>query len=138
MGRKNPDERNLNHQENYMDLRLFTVTIQRFIGVKFSAKCGFGIWQILPKHVKRQAARFVCPRATVSAGRVNSRTSPRHKTFGRSCAYKPRSDFLLLLSCRQYEGFSLVLANVPFALIGGNIALHLTGINFGISAGVVL
>ncbi|WP_027376192.1 efflux RND transporter permease subunit [Kaistella palustris] len=30
----------------------------------------------------------------------------------------------------------LVLANVPFALIGGIIALHLTGMNFGISAGV--
>ncbi|MCS6808589.1 MAG: CusA/CzcA family heavy metal efflux RND transporter [Bacteroidota bacterium] len=30
----------------------------------------------------------------------------------------------------------LVLANVPFALIGGIIALHVTGINFGISAGV--
>lgn len=30
----------------------------------------------------------------------------------------------------------LVLINVPFALIGGIIALHLTGINFGISAGV--
>lgn len=30
----------------------------------------------------------------------------------------------------------IVLSNVPFALIGGIIALHLTGINFGISAGV--
>lgn len=30
----------------------------------------------------------------------------------------------------------LVLANVPFALIGGIIALHVTGMNFGISAGV--
>ncbi|KIC94970.1 efflux RND transporter permease subunit [Flavihumibacter solisilvae] len=29
-----------------------------------------------------------------------------------------------------------VLINVPFALIGGILALHLTGINFGISAGV--
>jgi Cu/Ag efflux pump CusA len=30
----------------------------------------------------------------------------------------------------------LVLANVPFAIIGGIMALHLTGMNFGISAGV--
>jgi len=29
-----------------------------------------------------------------------------------------------------------VLINVPFALIGGILALHITGINFGISAGV--
>jgi len=30
----------------------------------------------------------------------------------------------------------LVLVNVPFAVIGGILALHITGINFGISAGV--
>ena len=30
----------------------------------------------------------------------------------------------------------LVLINVPFGLIGGIFALHLTGINFGISGGV--
>ncbi|MEJ0031536.1 MAG: efflux RND transporter permease subunit [Bacteroidota bacterium] len=30
----------------------------------------------------------------------------------------------------------LVLINVPFAIVGGIIALHITGINFGISAGV--
>lgn len=30
----------------------------------------------------------------------------------------------------------LVLLNVPFALIGGILALHATGMNFGISAGV--
>jgi cobalt-zinc-cadmium resistance protein CzcA len=29
-----------------------------------------------------------------------------------------------------------VLINVPFALIGGILALHFTGINFGISGGV--
>jgi cobalt-zinc-cadmium resistance protein CzcA len=29
-----------------------------------------------------------------------------------------------------------VLINVPFAMIGGILALHLTGMNFGISAGV--
>jgi len=30
----------------------------------------------------------------------------------------------------------LVLVNVPFSLVGGIIALHISGINFGISAGV--
>jgi cobalt-zinc-cadmium resistance protein CzcA len=30
----------------------------------------------------------------------------------------------------------LVLSNVPFAIIGGILALHITGINFGISGGV--
>ncbi len=32
---------------------------------------------------------------------------------------------------------ALVLANVPFALIGGIAALHITGVNFSISAGIV-
>ncbi|NOT73560.1 MAG: efflux RND transporter permease subunit [Cyclobacteriaceae bacterium] len=43
---------------------------------------------------------------------------------------------LLLIMFGNVKEASLVLANVPFALIGGIFALHLTGINFGISAGV--
>ncbi len=44
--------------------------------------------------------------------------------------------FLLFILFGNIKDSLLVLANVPFALIGGIIALHLTGINFGISAGV--
>jgi cobalt-zinc-cadmium resistance protein CzcA len=44
--------------------------------------------------------------------------------------------FLLFILFGNIKDTLLVLANVPFALIGGIIALHLTGINFGISAGV--
>lgn len=45
--------------------------------------------------------------------------------------------FILLFIMFGNIGDSLlVLANVPFALIGGIFALHLTRINFGISAGV--
>ncbi len=43
---------------------------------------------------------------------------------------------LLFILFGNIQDASLVLANVPFALIGGILALHLTGINFGISAGV--
>jgi len=43
---------------------------------------------------------------------------------------------LLFVLFGNIQDASLVLANVPFALIGGIIALHVTGINFGISAGV--
>lgn len=43
---------------------------------------------------------------------------------------------LLFVMFGNMKDSLLVLANVPFALIGGIIALHLTGINFGISAGV--
>lgn len=44
--------------------------------------------------------------------------------------------FLLFILFGNIKDSLLVLANVPFAMIGGIIALHLTGMNFGISAGV--
>ncbi|MFZ9846625.1 MAG: efflux RND transporter permease subunit, partial [Flavobacteriales bacterium] len=43
---------------------------------------------------------------------------------------------LLFIMFGNVKDAGLVLANVPFALIGGILALHLTGMNFGISAGV--
>ncbi len=43
---------------------------------------------------------------------------------------------LLFILFGNIQDALLVLANVPFALIGGIAVLHLTGINFGISAGV--
>lgn len=43
---------------------------------------------------------------------------------------------LLFILFGNFKDSLLVLANVPFAVIGGIIALHLTGMNFGISAGV--
>jgi heavy metal efflux pump (cobalt-zinc-cadmium) len=43
---------------------------------------------------------------------------------------------LLFIMFGNIKDAALVIANVPFALIGGILALHLTGMNFGISAGV--
>lgn len=43
---------------------------------------------------------------------------------------------LLFIMFGNIKDSLLVLTNVPFAIIGGIIALHLTGINFGISGGV--
>jgi len=43
---------------------------------------------------------------------------------------------LLFIMFGNIKDSLLVLANVPFSIIGGIIALHLTGMNFGISAGV--
>ncbi|GAB4418208.1 MAG: CusA/CzcA family heavy metal efflux RND transporter [Bacteroidia bacterium] len=43
---------------------------------------------------------------------------------------------LLFIMFGNARDAAYVLVNVPFALIGGILALHLTGINFGISAGV--
>ncbi|GAB1447683.1 CusA/CzcA family heavy metal efflux RND transporter [Bacteroidota bacterium] len=44
--------------------------------------------------------------------------------------------FLLFILFGNIRDSLLVLANVPFAVMGGILALHITGINFGISAGV--
>jgi cobalt-zinc-cadmium resistance protein CzcA len=43
---------------------------------------------------------------------------------------------LLFIMFNNVRDAGYVLINVPFALIGGILALHLTGMNFGISAGV--
>lgn len=43
---------------------------------------------------------------------------------------------LLFIMFGNLKDALIVLANVPFAVIGGILALHVTGINFGISGGV--
>ncbi len=43
---------------------------------------------------------------------------------------------ILFIALGDSRNAGLVLINVPFALVGGILALHITGINFGISAGV--
>ncbi|WP_119081028.1 efflux RND transporter permease subunit [Chitinophaga alhagiae] len=43
---------------------------------------------------------------------------------------------ILFIMMGSVKDAGLILLNVPFALIGGILALHVTGINFGISAGV--
>jgi cobalt-zinc-cadmium resistance protein CzcA len=43
---------------------------------------------------------------------------------------------LLFITFSNIKDAGLILMNVPFALIGGILALHISGINFGISAGV--
>lgn len=43
---------------------------------------------------------------------------------------------ILFIMMGTVKDAGLILMNVPFALIGGILALHVTGINFGISAGV--
>jgi cobalt-zinc-cadmium resistance protein CzcA len=43
---------------------------------------------------------------------------------------------ILFITFGNVKDATLVIMNVPFALIGGILALHLTGINFSISAGI--
>jgi len=43
---------------------------------------------------------------------------------------------LLFIMFGNFKDASLVFLNVPFAIMGGILALHLTGTNFSISAGI--
>jgi len=43
---------------------------------------------------------------------------------------------ILFITFGNVKDATLVIMNVPFALIGGILALHITGINFSISAGI--
>ncbi len=43
---------------------------------------------------------------------------------------------ILLILFRKIKDVMLVLMNVPFALVGGILALHVTGTNFNIAAGI--
>ena len=43
---------------------------------------------------------------------------------------------ILFITYGNVEDAALTILNVPFALIGGILALHITGINFSISAGI--
>lgn len=43
---------------------------------------------------------------------------------------------ILFITFGNVKDAALVIMNVPFALIGGILALHITGINFSISAGI--
>lgn len=43
---------------------------------------------------------------------------------------------ILLIVFRNWKDVALILLDVPFALIGGIVAMHLTGTNFNISAGI--
>lgn len=44
--------------------------------------------------------------------------------------------FLLFIMFGNFKDAALVFLNVPFAIVGGIMALHLTGTNFSISAGI--
>jgi heavy metal efflux system protein len=44
--------------------------------------------------------------------------------------------FLLFIMFGNFKDAGLVFLNVPFAIVGGVVALHVTGTNFSISAGI--
>lgn len=110
---------------------------KRFIGVKFSVR-ERDLGSTIADAQKRVNANIHLPEG-YSIGWTGEFEN-QVRASGRLAQVVPISlvliFILLFIMFGNIQDSLLVLANVPFALIGGIAALHLTGINFGISAGV--
>lgn len=109
----------------------------RFIGVKFTVRdrdLGSTIAEAranVDRHVKLPPGY-----STTWTGEFENQVRAS-KRLGQVVPISLAAIFVILfITFGDARNAGLVLINVPFALIGGILALHLTGINFGISAGV--
>jgi heavy metal efflux system protein len=110
---------------------------KRFIGVKFSVR-ERDLGSTIADAQKRVKASVALP-----AGYTMNWTGEfenQVRASSRLAQVVPLSLILifvlLFIMFGNVKDAGYVLINVPFALIGGILALHATGINFGISAGV--
>ncbi len=110
---------------------------RRFIGVKFSVR-ERDLGSTIAEAQKKVNQSIKLP-AGYSVGWTGEFENQVRAT-GRLSEVVPISlaaiFILLFVMFGNVKDSLLVLTNVPFAIIGGIIALHITGINFGISAGV--
>jgi len=110
---------------------------KRFVGVKFSVR-GRDLGSTIAEAQQRVITSVQLPKGYVIGWTGEFENQVR--ATKRLVQVVPISllliFFLLFGLFGNIKDASLVLANVPFALIGGIAALHFTGINFGISAGV--
>ncbi len=110
---------------------------KRFIGVKFSVR-ERDLGSTISEAQSKVNAQVKLPKGynIVWAGEFENQVRAT-KTLGQVVPLSLIGIFLLLfILFGKVKDAALVLLNVPFALIGGILALHITGINFGISAGV--
>lgn len=116
---------------------IYRDNLKRFIGVKFSIRdrdLGSTI---------AEAQQKVAQNVELSAGYKIGWTGEfenQVRATGSLAEMVPISligiFILLFILFGNIKDSLLVLANVPFAIIGGILALHITGMNFGISGGV--
>lgn len=110
---------------------------RRFIGVKFSVR-GRDLGGTIADAQSRVQSSVPLPKGYSIAWSGEFENQVRATT--RLTQVVPISlviiFLLLFMAFGSARDAMLVLVNVPFALIGGILALHITGINFGISAGV--
>jgi cobalt-zinc-cadmium resistance protein CzcA len=110
---------------------------KRFIGVKFSVReRDFG--STINEAQKNVDNNIKLPKGytIVWTGEFENQVRASN-TLGNVVPFSLIGIFILLfILFGNMKDAGLVLLNVPFAIIGGIFALHLTGVNFGISAGV--
>ncbi len=110
---------------------------QRFIGVKFSVR-GRDLGSTIAEAQQRVDEHVTLPPAYSMGWTGEFENQVRAgKRLGQVVPVSLILIFLLLfILFGKVSDAAFTLINVPFALIGGILALHLSGINFGISAGV--
>ncbi len=110
---------------------------KRFIGVKFSVR-DRDLGSTIAEAQKNVASKIKLPTG-YSIGWTGEFENQVRATerLGQMVPISLIGIFVLLfIMFGNIKDSLLVLANVPFAIIGGIIALHITGTNFGISGGV--
>ena len=110
---------------------------KRFIGVKFSVR-ERDLGSTINEAQKNVDDNIKLPKGytIVWTGEFENQVRASN-TLGNVVPFSLIGIFILLfILFGNMKDAGLVLLNVPFAIIGGIFALHLTGVNFGISAGV--
>lgn len=110
---------------------------KRFIGVKFSVRerdLGSTIADA-QKNVKEHV-KLLSGYSMAWKGEFENQVRATKRLMGVVPISLVLIFILLFVMLGNAKDAAYVLINVPFALIGGILALHITGINFGISAGV--
>lgn len=110
---------------------------KRFIGVKFSVR-GRDLGSTIAE-AQRRVNEKLQPDKNYSVEWVGEFENQVRATdrLGQVVPISIAAIFIILFVLfGKAKDAGLVLLNVPFALIGGILALHITGMNFGISAGV--
>ncbi len=110
---------------------------KRFIGVKFSVR-DRDLGSTIAEAQKNVKENIVLPHGYSVGWTGEFENQVRAtKRLGEMVPISLVGIFVLLfIMFGNVKDSLLVLTNVPFAIIGGILALHLTGINFGISGGV--
>lgn len=110
---------------------------QRYIPVKFSIR-GRDLGSTIAEAQKKVNAHIKIPQGySMTWNGVFENAQRASKTLGKVVPLCLLAIFLILfITFGNAKDAFLTLMNVPFALIGGILALHITGMNFSISAGI--